>query len=40
MKVIGVTGASGSGKSTFVKMLAKPIIDADKIARKVVERGE
>ncbi len=40
MKVIGVTGASGSGKSTFVKMLAKPIIDADKIARKVVEKGE
>ncbi len=40
MKVIGITGASGGGKSTFVKMLKIKTVDADKIARQVVKKGE
>lgn len=36
MKIIGLTGASGSGKSTVVKMLGFKIVDADKISREVM----
>ncbi|WP_053218944.1 dephospho-CoA kinase [Virgibacillus senegalensis] len=41
--VIGLTGGIASGKSTIAGMLAEaniPIIDADVISRKVVEKGE
>ena len=40
--IIGLTGSIASGKSTVSKMLSKlgfPIIDADLIARIVVEKG-
>ncbi len=40
MKIIGVTGVSGSGKTTFVGLLGFKVIDADKIARQVVKKGE
>lgn len=43
MKRIGLTGGIGSGKSTVAKILAEqgfPIIDADKIAREIVEPGQ
>lgn len=43
MKRIGLTGGIGSGKSTVAAILAEhgfPIIDADKIAREVVEPGQ
>lgn len=43
MKIIGLTGGIASGKSTvseILKELGCIIIDADKIARKVVEPGE
>ena len=40
MKIIGVTGVSGSGKTTFVSLLGFKVIDADKIARQVVKKGE
>jgi len=42
MKVIGLTGNIGSGKSTVAEMfrqLGAKIIDADSIARKIVEPG-
>lgn len=42
MKVIGLTGSIGSGKSTvagFLKELGASLIDADMVARKVVEPG-
>ena len=42
MRVFGITGGSGSGKSTVSAMLAEMgvyIIDTDKIARQVVEKG-
>ncbi len=42
MKVVGLTGGIGSGKSTVSAMLEKMggrIIDADKLAREVVEPG-
>ena len=42
MRVFGITGGSGSGKSTVSEMLADMgvyIIDTDKIARQVVESG-
>lgn len=42
MKVFGITGGSGSGKTTVSQMLAAlgvEIIDADKIAREVTEKG-
>ncbi|GEN85597.1 dephospho-CoA kinase [Oceanobacillus sp. FSL W8-0428] len=41
--VIGLTGGIASGKSTVAKMFAEldiPVIDADVIAREVVEPGE
>lgn len=40
--IIGLTGSIGTGKSTISKMIAQlqiPVIDADKIAREVVEPG-
>jgi len=43
MKVIGLTGNIGSGKSTVAEMfrqLGTKIIDADSIARKIVEPGQ
>lgn len=43
MKVIGITGSSGSGKSTVSKIIAEElnakIIDADKIVKKMQEPG-
>lgn len=42
MLVIGLTGGISSGKSTVSNMFSEmniPIIDADKIAREVVEKG-
>lgn len=41
--IIGLTGSIASGKSTVAKMLEKyrfPIVDADQVARQVVEPGE
>jgi dephospho-CoA kinase len=41
--IIGLTGGIASGKSTVAKMLLElgiPVIDADQIAREVVEIGE
>lgn len=43
MKLIGLTGGIGTGKSTVSEYLAErgyPIIDADKIAREIVEVGQ
>ena len=43
MKVIGVTGPIGSGKSTVSRILSEAgafIIDADKIAKEVVCKGK
>lgn len=40
--IIGLTGSIASGKSTVAQMLASyelPIVDADKVARQVVEPG-
>lgn len=40
MKIVGLTGGISSGKSTvssYLKQLKIPVIDADEIARKVVE---
>lgn len=42
MKWIGLTGGIASGKSTVAKMLRDfglPVVDADELARKVVEKG-
>ncbi|WP_290773992.1 dephospho-CoA kinase [Anaerofustis sp.] len=43
MKVIGLTGSIGTGKSTASKILKKefdiPIIDADVISREAVQKG-
>lgn len=42
MKIIGLTGRSGSGKGAFCKALSKhniPCLDTDMVARKVVEKG-
>jgi dephospho-CoA kinase len=42
MRVIGLTGGIGSGKSTVARMLGElgaPVIDADQLAREVVEPG-
>lgn len=43
MRIIGVTGGMGSGKSTVSKILSgfgAKIIDADMIARDIVKKGE
>lgn len=43
MRIIGVTGGIGSGKSTVSEILARlgaKIIDADIIAREIVRKGE
>lgn len=43
MIVFGLTGGSGAGKSTVADVLRDfgvHVIDADKIARQIVERGE
>lgn len=40
MKIVGLTGGISSGKSTvssYLKQLEIPVIDADEVARKVVE---
>lgn len=42
MKIIGLTGPSGSGKTTvalIAKELGFAVIDCDKLARKVTEKG-
>lgn len=42
MKIIGLTGGIGAGKSTVTEILLKegyPVIDADRIARKITEKG-
>lgn len=44
MKVIGITGKSGSGKTTFASLLAKELkykyIDVDKIRHEAIFRPE
>jgi len=43
VKIIGLTGGTGSGKSTVAAMVKKygaAVIDADIIARKIVEPGQ
>ena len=43
MKVIGLTGGTGSGKSVVSKSLAEAgavIVDADKIAHEIILKGE
>ena len=42
MKIIGLTGGIGAGKSTVTEILIKegyPVIDADRISRKITEKG-
>ncbi|HVU49948.1 MAG TPA: dephospho-CoA kinase [Polyangia bacterium] len=42
LKVLGLTGGIGSGKSTVAKLIAElgvPVLDADLLAREVVEPG-
>ena len=43
MEIIGLTGGIGSGKSTVAKIFSRlgaKVIDADEIAREIVEPGE
>ena len=43
MRIIGLTGGIASGKSTVAKMFAAlgaPVVDADQLAREVVEPGQ
>lgn len=43
IKLVGLTGGIGSGKSTVAQMLRErgiPVLDADAIARQVVEPGQ
>ncbi len=42
MKIIGVTGGTGSGKSTLCAILGElgaTVVDADKISKKVTQKG-
>jgi dephospho-CoA kinase len=42
LKVLGLTGGIGSGKSTVARLIAElgvPVLDADQLARDVVEPG-
>lgn len=42
MKIVGVTGGSGSGKSSFCKILCDmgaSVVDADKISHRIIMRG-
>jgi dephospho-CoA kinase len=42
LKVLGLTGGIGSGKSTVARLIAEqgvPVLDADQLAREVVEPG-
>lgn len=42
MKIIGLTGGIGSGKTTVSKYLSEkgfPVIDADQVSREIVEPG-
>src|SRR5699024_1834604 len=43
MKIIGLTGGIGSGKTTVAQLFVDegfPLVDADKVAREVVEPGQ
>lgn len=43
MRLVGLTGGIGSGKSTVARLLAEHgaiVVDADQVAREVVEPGE
>lgn len=43
LKVLGLTGGIGSGKSTVARMISElgvPVLDADQLAREVVEPGQ
>src|SRR2546423_7305613 len=43
MRVLGLTGGIGSGKSMVAQMFARPgavVVDADELAREVVEPGQ
>jgi dephospho-CoA kinase len=43
MRIWGLTGNIGAGKSTVARLLAQrgvPVVDADRIAREVVEPGQ
>ena len=43
MYLVGLTGGIGSGKSTVAERLAEhglPVVDADQVAREIVEPGE
>jgi dephospho-CoA kinase len=43
LKVLGLTGGIGSGKSTVARLIAElgvPVLDADLLAREVVEPGQ
>lgn len=43
MRVFGLTGGIASGKSTVARMFAElgvPVVDADRVAREVVEPGQ
>ena len=43
LKVLGLTGGIGSGKSTVARLIGElgvPVLDADQLAREVVEPGQ
>ena len=43
LKVLGLTGGIGSGKSTVARLIAEhgvPVLDADRLAREVIEPGQ